>query len=123
MTIEMRSPQELFKDPEMVNIATGKSVAQQRKILHEKVNQMEPVSPSDMEEVNTYSRLEHMKEKTRELTAAMAGHDSTEEIHKMMDTYDLLAMDWVYSDELKWDGSMADVQAKKIRAVQPKRQG
>jgi hypothetical protein len=114
MTIEMLSPQELFKDPEMADIATGKSVGQARKNLHDKTKAGDPISVAEIAEVNTFSRLECMQEKTRELTGFLTGHTSTEEIQKMMDTYDLLAMDWVYSDELKWDGSMADVQMKKI---------
>ena len=116
--IEMHSPEELFKDDEMISIAKGQTkVSDTRKILHEKVKNGEPLAVSDMAKVNTPSRMETMQTKTRELTGHMIGHTMTDEIHKAMETFDYLAIDWVYSDELHWGGSMADEQAKKIKAM------
>lgn len=106
MTIEMNRPEDLFSDPEMVAIAKGASVAETRKTMKDNLKHNEPIE-GDIRNVNTFSRLELMKTKTRELTAMCKDQS-------FLDTFDLLAMDWVYSDQLFWEGSMAEAHMKKI---------
>lgn len=117
MTIEMSSPGELFKnDPEMARIAKGElTVEEARKILHAKVRKTEPIEPSQIAQVNTDARMEMMKTKTRELMASVAASGKiTEEIMLLVDMFDCLALDWVYSNRLLWEGSLADGYAQKI---------
>jgi hypothetical protein len=79
---------------------------------------MEPIELEEIGKVNTFSRMELMKEKTRELTAAITGKAKPDDwtLHKLFDEYHMLAMDWVYSDRLDWEGSLPDKQARKIVA-------
>ena len=79
---------------------------------------MEEIDFTELEQVNTFSRMELMKEKTRELIRHVSANAKPDDrsMHKAMEEFDLLAMDWVYSDRLDWEGSLPDKQAKKIMA-------
>lgn len=121
MTIEMHSPEELFSDPEMIGMAKGTiplpKVKEARAILKEKLKNDEPIAVADIEKVNTPFRRELMMKKTKELCSFTVGADpKDEQLHMMMDMFDYLALDWVYSDVLRWEGSLADSYANKIKA-------
>ena len=110
--IEMSKPEDLFHDPQMLAMAKGevelpstKSVRELREKLHKKVLNMDQLTPEEVEKVNTFSRLDVVKDKMREFIDKC--HDQ-----EAIDTFDLLAMDWVYSDCLEWDGSIADKYMK-----------
>jgi hypothetical protein len=78
---------------------------------------MEPIEFGEIEKVNTFSRMELMKEKTREMTGALVRGKSKPDdwtLHKLCQEYDMLALDWVYSDRLEWEGSLPDKQVKRI---------
>lgn len=88
-----------------------------RKSLHECVHAMEAIDPGEVDLVNTFSRTELMKNKTRELTALLCAFVPREKFNhfiELQDQYDHLAIDWVYGNELEWDGSIVDNHVKKI---------
>jgi len=117
MTIEMSSPEEILQ-PELVAIAKGATTTEARRILHEKVKNSEPIAITDVEKVNTPFRRELMKRKTRELRDYISIHNPNpddNQLHLMLDMYDYLAIDWVYSNALLWNGSLACEYAQKIK--------
>ena len=88
-----------------------------RKELRATVNDMEEISMADIQRVNTFSRRELMKTNTRELTALVCSFinpSQHKEFARHLEEYDHLATDWVSSNRLDWEGSMADKQSKKI---------
>ena len=88
-----------------------------RKELHATVNDMEEISMGDIYRVNTFSRRELMKTNTRELTALVCSFINPAqhvEFARHLEEYDHLAIDWVSSNTLDWDGSMVDKQSNKI---------
>lgn len=116
--IEMSRPEDVLTDPQAIAIAKGEiTVEQARKMLHERVGRTAPISISEIAEVNTSARMEAMKQKTRELMAVVStSKNLTNDLLLMIDMFDCYAMDWVYSDRLKWEGSIADSYADKIIA-------
>ena len=117
--IELSSPDELFNDPEMLAMAKGqvelpstKSVRELREKLHRKVEAHEQLSIDELKQVNTFSRLDLIKDKMREVTEKCRDNEA-------IDVFDLLAMDWVYSDRAEWEGSLADIQMKKMLTEMP----
>lgn len=100
-------------------------VPELRALLHEKVRNSEEVSAEAIAMVNTPERMEVMKQKTRDLVAYVAARlplgVAPQAVNDGMQVYDALAIDWVYGDELEWDGSLADRKAAEIRElVRPK---
>lgn len=87
-----------------------------RKELHGKVRDMEQIDFEDIHKVNTRARMELMQEKTRELTKFVNANARSDDwdTHKMMGEYDMLAIDWVYSDKAEWEGSFPDNKIHKI---------
>jgi hypothetical protein len=80
---------------------------------------MEEIDVEDLKQVNTFSRIELVKEKTRELTvlaSAFAKGPDAENLHRLFAQWDALAMDWVYSDRLEYGGSFPDAKAKEIES-------
>lgn len=116
--IEMSRPEDILP-PELVAMAKGDeplpettSVEFMRAALKKKLH----LDPADIAKVNTFSRMDLVKDKMRELTAVCKDQE-------VIDVFDLLAMDWVYSDRLEWDGSMADIHMKKSFTPTPKTEG
>ena len=94
-----------------------------RDALHLKIKDTEPIDVEKLKKVNTFSRLERMKKKTAELTEIvcalmpMQNKDRFLEFYKLLNEYNLLVIDWVYGNELEWDGSFPDKQIEKIMAL------
>lgn len=100
------------------------TVNQLRKELHTKVSELDEIEMDDLKLVNTFSRMELIKEKTREITAlasAFAQQKDFKMFHTLFDAWDALAIDWVYSDVLDYSGSLADAKAKEIESEIAKR--
>jgi hypothetical protein len=98
-----------------MNQKSNSPVAQLRRELHQLVADSEPIDVRDIERVNTFSRIERIKQEARLLTAALV--DPAPEIHNELDIFEHLAVDWVYSGELDWETSMAAKQAARIVAM------
>lgn len=71
---------------------------------------------SDIEKVNTFSRIEKMKNETRSMTNELTkvNKNDYEKILIMCDIYDHLSVDWIHSGKLEWEGSLPSKQARKI---------
>lgn len=120
MTIEMFAPEQIFTDATLIAMAKGQTplpkVSEVRSVLKEKLKNDEPIAIKDIERVNTPFRKELMLKKSAELCALTVNVTPNDELLLMMDMFDYLALDWVYSDELRWEGSLADSYANKIKA-------
>lgn len=95
------------------------TVHDMRKELKRRLAATEPIDVEDVRCVNGHSRRELMQQKSRELLAeiyARAKHPDRLLRH-MFDVYEHLAMDWVCSETLEWEGSLADRQATHIRVA------
>jgi hypothetical protein len=90
-------------------------IERERRYLHESVALNEPIEIDDLKRVNTFSRMELMKEKTRELTRALINHQPSDVLYEMLETFNHLAVDWVYSDVLLWEDSLAAKQVQSIK--------
>lgn len=114
--IEMSRPEDTL-DPALWPLAKGEiTVEQMRRKLKLQLRSDEPINPDNLARVNTPTRLTLMKEKTREFTDWLAQQPFKDDnIKKMLDVYDFLAIDWVYSNALDWTGSMADSQIINIK--------
>lgn len=79
---------------------------------------MDEIDEKDIKLVNTFSRLDLVKQKTNEMNSKLCREADPRdpEIHAMCEKFDYLAIDWVYSNEPAWEGSAADLQSKKIYA-------
>ena len=65
--------------------------------------------------VNTMARQETMRGKTSELMLVVSLAPHSKALSDMIDVFDYLALDWVTSDDLTWDGSLPDLQIQKIK--------
>lgn len=71
----------------------------------------------DLHKVNMFSRMEIMKQKTRELTANVSAFVKPEHHDKFIllcDQFGHLAIDWVNGNDLEWQESLADKKASRI---------
>ena len=97
-----------------------------REKLHTKAAAMEEIDPKEVEFVNTFSRLERVKQKMRELTARASASISDKKdfefFHLLFHSWDVLAIDWIYSDVLEFEGSLPDAKGKEIERETAKRQ-
>lgn len=94
-------------------------MTQLRKELTEKLERTEEVSLEDLDLVNPFSRREVMEMETRELVSEISECPEPlwQKVHRMLDVYDHLASDWIYSDALEWTDSLPDKQSIKIGKV------
>jgi len=67
--------------------------------------------------VNIPGRKLIVKEKTMEVFSKAAHVDQ-----KIWDAYDLLAHDWIYSDEADWKGSLPELKLRNILEIANERQ-
>lgn len=118
MTIEFRSPEECLP-PECVPMARGfeplppLKVQEFRAILKERLQRNDCPDASEIASVNVFERMKLMQQKTRELMDSIVASKRMP-IESLMQKYDFLAIDWVYSDRLEWNGSLAAEMVKKI---------
>lgn len=90
------------------------SVSELRIHLKRRLHDEDHADVAEIAKVNTFERIKTMQTKTRELTDALIKTGSLPDKIEM-DKYDHLAIDWVYSDRVEWDGSLAYLQAEKLK--------
>ena len=122
MTIEFGSLEEIFKDrPDLIPMEKGLeplpplTVKEFRAVLRGRLAKNDCPDPDEIAKVNVFERMKLMQQKSRDLLDHILKVQKMPD-EKMIEKYDYLAIDWVYSDQLEWAGSLADKEAEKIKA-------
>jgi len=86
------------------------SVSKLRKLLHSEVKKGNEIELEDVRTVNTFDRLERMKNEMRILVTFV----NSDETHELFENIGTVALDWVHGPELDWENSVAAKMGKRL---------